>query len=390
MNTDNVSVENSIIVDGLSLPTLYKKNSKGKIQYWHISVIPNPDHSTGYDIYTTYGQKGGKEQETFESIFEGKNIGKANETTPKEQAEVEAKSRWTKQIERKGYVENIEDVDKDLRPGAEPMLAHRFDKYPDKINYPCAIQPKLDGHRCIAVYDHGNVELFSRQRKKITGLPHIENAIKSLLSGAECKLILDGELYNHDFKHNFEKLTSHIRNEEPKEGHEIVQYHVYDAVVDHLTYKDRHAMLRELLGMTTISYLYLVNTQLVEENEVLVEFKKHRDAGYEGSILRNLDSLYEGKRSYGLQKVKEFCDDEFKIVGVEEGRGKMKGHAIFVCETHEGKEFKAKMKGSMESLGEYFKNSELYIGKIITVQFQDYTKDGIPRFPVAVRFREDA
>lgn len=370
------------------LPILFKKDSKGNLQYWKISVAPNPE--AGYDICTKYGKVDGKVQMSTDTITKGKNVGRSNETAPEEQAVAEAKSRWTKQIERKGYVENPDDVDKDLRPGAEAMLAHRYDKYPDKIEFPCFIQPKLDGHRCIAIFEDGNVQLFSRQRKQITGLPHVEAAIATLFAGKQGKVILDGELYNHDYKNNFEELTSHIRNEKPKDGHEIVQYHLYDVVDHNQPFSERFKLLLVLADqIKSEAPIKLVRTDMCTQNLVVDRFKMFRQQGYEGAILRNFNGMYVGKRSYDLQKVKEFCDDEFKIVGVEEGRGKMKGHAIFVCHTHEGKEFKAKMKGSMESLAEYFQNKEKYIGKSITVQFQEYTKDGIPRFPVALRFRED-
>lgn len=374
-------------------PTLYKKDSKGRLQYWKVEVHPIEDSFDRAIIRTQYGKEAGKEQQTGELISEGKNLGKVNETTPYAQAVSEAEARWTKQVERKGYVSDRNQVDVDLRPGAEPMLAHRYDKHPEKIDFPCYIQPKLDGHRCIAVYEDGKVELFSRQRKRITGLPHVEEALVNLMAGSPEKVIFDGELYSHDYKNNFEELTSHIRNEEPKEGYQIVQYHIYDLVVSGLPFKERALKLLTNLGNSTdlvdSDVLKLVETLQCEESEVSNFFKQFRSQGYEGAILRNFNGLYVGTRSYDLQKVKEFADDEFEIVGVEEGRGKMKGHAIFVCHTHEGKEFKAKMKGPMEKLMEYYQNSENYIGKKVTVQFQEYTKDGIPRFPVAIRFKED-
>lgn len=370
-------------------PTLYKRNSKGQIQYWSIRVQRTP-MTYAFDIITEYGLQGGKEQQAIDTITEGKNIGKANETTPLDQALAEAASRWRKQQDRKGYVENLVAVDEDVRPGAEPMLAHRYDKYPDKIQFPCAAQPKLDGHRCIAVFDDGVVKLFSRQRKQITGLPHIEQAIQeSMISlNRTAKIVLDGELYNHDYKDNFEELTSHIRNESPKEGYKAVQYHLYDIVNSTAKFEFRYQALSLMASCMDDAVLKLVETvEIPNDERALAYFKACRAKGYEGAILRNLDGLYVGKRSYDLQKVKEFVDAEFEIVGVEEGRGKMKGHAIFVCKTPEGKEFRAKMMGSMDSLIEYFNNADQYIGRYVTVQFQEYTKDNVPRFPVAVRFR---
>ncbi len=376
-------------MDGKCFPRLFKKNSSGKIQFWDIKVLPNPDHSVGYDIYVDHGHVHGKTQTSLDTIFEGKNIGKANETTPEQQAVAEAESKWQKQIDRKGYKEDLTKLDVDERPGAEPMLAHRYDKYPDKITLPCFLQPKLDGHRCIAVVKEGKCQLFSRQRKPITGLPHIVASVESLAASQyKSDIIFDGELYNHAYKDNFEDLTGFIRSQEPKEGCEAVQYHIYDVVMEDASYLNR---LRFLNSLFYSDYCKQVETtQITNPEEILVHFKRHLSEGFEGAILRNLKGLYVGKRSYDLQKVKEFVDDEFVITGVEEGRGSMKGHAIFVCNTKEGKSFKAKLKGPMEDLKIIFDSGPKYIGKFVTVQFQEYTKDGIPRFPVAIRLRKDA
>ena len=103
---------------------------------------------------------------------------------------------------------------------------------------------------------------------------------------------------------------------------------------------------------------------------------------------KELSNLLEN--SY-LQKYKVFEDAEFEITGVEEGRGKLAGHAgSFICVTKEGNEFKAKLKGKLSDLKEYWENQKQYIGKTLTVQFQGLTnKNNVPRFPVALRFREN-
>lgn len=349
------------------------------------------------NIIVRHGKECGKEQVTVDTITHGKNTGKANETSAHEQANLEAQAKWTKQIERKGYVQDRASVDVDQRAGAEPMLAHRYDKYPDKITFPCYIQPKLDGHRCIAVvWDSETVKLYSRQRKPITGLPHIEKALGALYNPEDLDravpLILDGELYQHDYKDKFEELTGFIRSQEPKEGHEVVQYHMYD-VVNHLdAFDERTQKLKALVYQEGVdsNILKFVNTEVVQDNEEALRlFRFFRNQGYEGAILRNSSALYEGKRSYNLQKVKEFDDAEFLISDVKEGRGKMKGHAIFTCQVENGETFDVKMKGSMDKLKEIYENAEEYKGKYLTVMFQEYTKNGIPRFPVGLRLRED-
>ncbi len=371
-----------------SFPTLYKNDSKGKLQTWKVAVTQNG--VMGFYIRTVHGKKGGKLQVNNDLITKGKNGGKANETSPQRQAELEAEAKWTKQIERKGYVVEEAKVNVDTRPGAEPMLAHRYDKYPEKITYPAYVQPKLDGHRCIAIIENGAAQLFSRQRKPITGLPHIEAELISKFGSSLGRVVLDGELYNHDFKDKFEELTGFIRSQKPKEGHEVVQYHIYDMVTT-APQLDRTMLLAKAFIDYEGTILNSVYTQLVEnEGEALSEFRTFREEGFEGAILRNLTGAYVGKRSYDLQKVKEFDDAEFTITGVEEGRGKMAGHAIFVLiDPKTSVQFKAKMKGTMETLAGYFKNPGLVVGKTITVQFQGRTKDGIPRFPVATRFRKD-
>jgi ATP-dependent DNA ligase len=135
----------------------------------------------------------------------------------------------------------------------------------------------------------------------------------------------------------------------------------------------------------------LVETMvLMAEDGVMDAFDQFRAAGYEGAMMRNVESIYANKRSYDLQKVKEFDDAEFRIVGIEEGRGKLSGHVgAFVCEMDGGKRFLAKAKGATERLREYFNTHSLWEGKKLTVQYQGLTgKEGVPRFPVGVAIRD--
>lgn len=375
------------------LPTLYKLNSKGKIQYWEIGVVKSTKMGF-FDIKVNYGQQNGKIQTSFDTITEGKNIGKANETSILQQAQFEATAKWTKQQERKGYKTDVTKLNIDERPGAEPMLAHRYDKYPDKIKFPCFIQPKFDGHRCLAIITLEGCTLFSRQRKEITSLPHINTFlfgyVSSSLPDSAFPITLDGELYNHDYKDNFEDLTGFIRSKTPKIGHEVVQLHVYDIIIGHSGFEIRSEILKKLFeNLPDSSPLREVLTKKVEQKDVVQQFKEFLSLGYEGAMLRNKLGGYQGKRSYDLQKVKQFVDEEFEIVDIEEGRGAMKGHAIFVCKTPNDKLFKAKMKGPLQELAKIYNNKDEYKNRIVTVQFQEYTKDGIPRFPVALRLKED-
>lgn len=368
----------------MNLPKLFKLTSTGALQEWQIGV------EDGNVIVTRWGQVDGAIQEGRDPVKEGKNIGKANETDPNTQARLEAKAQWEKKL-KKGYVQNLKDaekgkVDEVIEGGVFPMLAQKFSEQGHKILYPAYAQPKFDGHRCIAIVKNGKASLWSRTRKPITGLPHIVKALEAKFKN----VTLDGELYNHSYKDKFEELTSFIRNPEPKEGHEVVQFHIYDWVNEEPFVK-RLLHLDASFSTSTAKCLQQVKTiEVMSEDDLSDAFDTFRAAGYEGAMVRNAVGLYVNKRSYDLQKIKEFDDDEFKVIRVVEGRGKLLGHAIFVCVTKSGAEFNVKMKGKTEELRKYFEKPSLSVGKMLTVAYQGITnKTEVPRFPVGLRFRKD-
>lgn len=378
-------------------PTLYKKTSTGAIQQWSIeaNTWSHPGDPAWGVIKVRFGQVGGKIQESEEVIKEGKNAGRSNATTPEQQAHLEAEARWLKQ-RKKGYVLAQSDAEEDfvdvhvIEGGIPPMLAHSFAKHGDKIKYPAYVQPKLDGIRCIAVLEDGKCTLWSRTRKPIRGVPHVQLALEKAFPG--CSMVLDGELYVHDYRDRFEEIVSIVRQDEPKEGHEVVEYHAYDVATPAkamLPFHVRNSELESIMGGLRCSCLVPVPTIRVhDEGHLMVFFQEFLKEGYEGAIVRNADGKYVNKRSYDLQKIKEFDDAEFPIVGVEEGRGKLAGHGIFVCAAGNGERFSVKMSGSVEHLKRYLEDPSSWQGKKLTVQYQGLTgANGVPRFPVGLRIR---
>lgn len=391
-------------------PPLYKKGSAGGLQVWNIEVVPETPTSGAEwapkpeerpaTIITRWGRLSGKQQRTEEAVKQGKNLGKANATTPMEQACAEAQSRWEKQL-KKGYVRTpelaeAETVDTDtIKGGVFPMLALKFKEDGHKVQWPAYAQPKLDGHRCLAVWNGETVTLWSRTRKPITSMPHIVQALQKRLDLLGIvPLVFDGELYNHDYRDRFQELTKLIRPRAPVPGHEVMQYHVYDIASRTLPFKVRS----EGISNTFDRYdpiIHVVETIPVEdETELIQAFARFRGQGYEGAMVRNANSLYQqGRRSPDLQKLKEFEDDEFTIVGVDEGKGKDAGHAVFTCAlTADGPEvdenrFTVKLKGPTERLRHYFEHPPL--GQQLTVSHQGWYKSGKPRCPVGLRLRED-
>jgi DNA ligase-1 len=369
-----------------TFPTLYKLTSTGAIQMWSIGVEGNA-------IITHFGQKDGKIQRGEEFIKAGKNIGRSNETTPEEQALAEATSKWEAKV-KKGYVEQIKRAaagEKDIDGGYDCMLAHKFADHGHKIVYPAYAQPKLNGHRCTAIVSDGKATLWSRTRKPIKSCPHIVAELEKVYDEGFHKL--DGELYNHAYKDKFEDLASLIRQEVPAANCTEVQYHLYDKAIDK-PFSERQSELRlNLHGYQKahglLTYLKFVETVPVDNEDKMMEVFEHfLKNGYEGAMARNAKGKYVGKRSYDLQKIKEFLDEDYNIVSIEEGSGSYAGCGIFVCETAEGNPFSVKMRGPKERLKEFLNDSKLWEGKKLVVKYQYISKYGIPIFPVGERFSD--
>jgi DNA ligase-1 len=236
--------------------------------------------------------------------------------------------------------------------------------------------------------DDVEVKLWSRTRKQYETMQHIEQALKRHFRGLRKRIMLDGELYRVGF--TFEELSSFIKRVQP--GTELIEYHVYDVVVDDMKWRDRWTYLSGEFGHCQWP-LVLVETMLANnEAELAAHEEDYVNAGYEGLMARNIDGLYEqGKRSDGLLKVKRFQDAEFQCINVEaemrtisDSQGTREvPYPKFVCLTAEGKQFKTSMIGKMADVVKYLSQPELVIGKLLTVKFQGLTDEGKPRFPKA-------
>ena len=376
----------------MNLHTLYGRSTNGKIKEWNISVLKMAD-GTCY-IETEHGYEDGKKQLDTRYIEEGKNIGRANETSPYEQALSEAKSSHSRKKDS-GYVE-----DKNQIPSASdglflPMLAHRYDKHSSKINFPCWVQPKLDGVRMIAKKENGNILMWSRKGKEMVIPNKIAAQLGLMLSEGQC---VDGEIYVHDW--SFQRIISAVKKKRPDT--ELLEYHIYDSPHPSLSFEERipkrtmcttnfPEYCREWNGhIGLIENIKFVETVDIEDQEEF-DFYESRfiSDGYEGMMVRNQNSPYKYKhRSYDLQKVKRFVDKEFKIIGGKDGTGRETGLVIFKCVTDDGLEFDVRPKGTHEDRAEIYKNLGSYLGKDLTVKYQELTDDGIPRFPVGISVRD--
>jgi len=365
------------------LETLYHQGKTGAIVQWDI-------WTEGADICTEYGQIGGKMQ-TSRKTATPKNVGRANATSADEQAILEATAMHKKRLDGK-YSLTIEDAKKEV---FLPMLAGDFEKRKDKVTYPVDVQPKLDGVRCLAYWDGDSVKLMSRGGKQWECCQHIIDELETVLPE---DWVLDGELYIHGS--TFQEITKLVKKLRPESVN--VQFHVYDIPRTNLPTSQWHwdnrknalnMFAHRCVTADSCKSVKVVNTHQADaEDDVYQLQSEYLEDGYEGAIVRERDGEYKfGYRSRSLLKVKNFMDEEYKIIGFGTGIGRFEGSVVWICTTEDGKEFRVVPQGTMEQRQELYKDANNSIGSLLKVKFFELTDDNIPRFPVGlgIRLMED-
>lgn len=353
---------------------LFKQATNGKPLEWSIEVKDN--------CYRTIsGYTDGVKTSTEFTCCKPKNQGKKNATTAEQQAQLEADAMYRKRMEL-GWVESITDIGKPLF--FSPMLAHKFEDYKDKIQYPVFSQPKLDGIRCIVRSDG----MWSRNGKSIVSAPHIFEALKPLFE-LNPDLIFDGELYADKFANDFNAICSIVKKTKPTSGDlekskEQIQYHIYDVPSNDGVFTERYASLVEMVLPDCC--VRVVTEQIDNLNDVDGYYEDYIIAGYEGQMIR-LNKPYESKRSKSLLKHKSFIDEEYTILGVEEGEGNKTGMVgSFIFQNKDGKIFNASPKFNWEICTEMWNNRADLIGKQATIKYFNLTPGDspVPRFPYVI------
>ena len=265
------------------------------------------------------------------------------------------------------------------------MLAHPVGKKEfDKDSF---IQPKLDGVRCYITKNGA----FSRNHKRFMNAQHILDELVPLFNKYP-HIVLDGELYNHEYKDNFNKIISLVRKQTPSDAErneaKVIQFHNYDIVETSpdikRSFEQRKSMINDLNWEFNLRYCKTVETYRVENDVTarLMYYQFTNKQGYEGAILRN-NKPYENKRSYNLQKYKEFHDTEATIIGWVEGKGKRTGTiGKFLARDADGNEFGMPVMDKMPILEKMYDIAEWYIGKTATFTYFQRTPSGSYRHPL--------
>ena len=353
--------------------SIYKIDSKGKTRVWYMEQQD--------DRYRTWdGTQGGKIKSSEWRVAIPTNVGRSNERDGVAQAAFEIEAQYKTKLE-KDYHATLQAAQSGGSHIFEAMLAEKY-----KTFQPGFAQPKLDGFRCIAKADG----LWSRSGKPFVSSPHIMEALAPLFV-ANPDLILDGELYNHELRDNFDEIQSLITVKSDKkltaEHYEktraMVQYHVYDIPSHRGNFDERANAIYNLFENMSRNIIALVPTFMVESQEQFdVLHGEWLEQGYEGSMWRN-NTPYENRRTKNLLKRKDFIDEEFEVVAIEEGQGNWAGVAKRVtCRLPDGRTFGAGIKGSRDRGIELLNETH----HIVTIKYFQLTPDGIPRFGVATKF----
>lgn len=347
------------------------------------------------NITYVYGQKNGKLQTEEETINEGKNIGKANETSPTEQALFEAERKVRKKIENGYSIINgykLSTVSKTVVESnvdiPSPMLAKTYKDQEKQIRKKYSkvdIQYKLNGNRCIV--NIKTKEMYSRKRKQITSIPDIIDKIVDACKNINKDIIwVDGELYSKEL--TFNEIQSIIRQKnQVSELASKIKYNIFD-VMSKKEWKERKKYLDKIVTNERVNVLKIFEIDINEIEKYNQQFVKD---GYEGVIIRLPDYSYEQKRSSGLIKYKTFIDEEFKVIGfVSEKNNPLKLGSIKLIMKN-GNEFNARPSMTDEECDYIWTHQEEFINKYATVEFQNYDEvTGLPVFGTIKGFRDSS
>ncbi len=367
------------------LPPLYSRTSTGALQIWKVYVEDNA-------FWTESGQVAGKTTSSKPTICEGKNIGRANETSPEEQAKLEAQSKWDKKA-KTGYFTDPNKVDNFYF--VEPMLATPLHAVKKGLQLPCIVECKFNGGRVVITRSGA----FTRKGEKYEVLPHILKALFPFFEKWP-DAVLDGEGYNSDLRQQLNEIMKILRknvNVTPEileKSKRLIRLALYDGYgFEGTTEETPYYIRKQYLDVLAASFpdaLEVVEDHICEtEEEVWQVYEDLIADKHEGAIVRYANNTYEHKRSKNMIKLKPTDDDEFVILAIHEGKGNWSGACKRIdfqlkkpvmvdgVLTHS---FGGTFKGNREQAKWAWQNPKKLIGKLVTVQYNGFTGYGIPNY----------
>jgi DNA ligase-1 len=289
------------------------------------------------------------------------------------------------------------------------MLSHKFNakKY-TADDYPVVVEPKLDGIRCLIILKHCedeedawyDISVYSRAGKPFTSLEAIEDMICDTFgeTGWEEDMVFDGEVFCGDFK----TTVSQVKRKSEQAVDAV--YTIFDIIPlsefeegSTAFFDERRTKLVEFFAAAPPSQKKLQLSKAVLANsvdEVHDLYAKARDMGHEGVIVKfrtGEKSRWVPKRSWGWMKIKDKQTADCKIIGAEEGEGRLEKTLGAIVIDY---------KGTIVNVGTGFTDDERHKlwrlhkkgklkGLTVEVSYHEETPDGSLRHPAFEHIRID-
>ena len=333
----------------------------------------------GDTITVTQGQLDGAKQ-SYPTVCKPKNVGRSNETTGAQQAELEAASKHAKKL-KAGY-----SLNKDAPIVVQlPQKVKIYQEHMDKIDFENGAyeSKKLNGVNGTYRFENGELILYSRGGEVYPRIPHLELEIMHIMDTLNTDE-LNGELYIHG--EYLQDITSAVKK--PKALSSRLQFHVFELPNVVGNYGD-HLCTMEWMNLRMHNmFVFMIPAIRATSHEGLAKKQaEYVEHGYEGMIIRNISGTYvHNERSVDVFKFKIPKDKEFQVIGYEFDKN---GHTVFECEVpNSTRTVKAKVKGTKEERAAMSQVAKTYLGKWLKIEFEMYSKDKVPQKPVGIMFRE--
>ena len=388
---------------------LLSKASTGKFRVAYLEWDEKWDEERkGFVITRTYGQLNGKMTQAPDIVI---TVGKAGRTH-REQALLQFNSELKKYLD-KGYKEmendpetysetQLEEFYGDLKTDQNGFAKHMLAKSADKVKESSInkvkfwyASRKIDGVRCSFYYKDGEIHSASRGGGDYDPATTHFRKNSKLIQFFETHpdYILDGELYKHG--KSLQQISGAARLEKNAYDCDWLEYYVYDIMIPNMKFSDRLEILKQVKQELDLTFdpnrewikgelqMQMVPQEKVSGYDNIMKLhNQYVSEGWEGVVCRNPDKDYGfGKRTNDMLKFKMYKDDEFVITGYELGlRGTE--DMVFICETEDGIEFKAKPWGDRALKEEYIENFKTKcLGKMATVKYFYLSDEGTPLQP---------
>ena len=222
-------------------------------------------------------------------------------------------------------------------PVFECMLAHDGANHEKKITGKKLLEPKLDGVRVITIINAENqtATMYSRNGKELENFSHITKSIEANISLFERSMVLDGEMVSSSFQALMKQVhrKSDVQSQDARLMlFDILPLREFQAGKSIMGQRRRTNLLKSMKSVfDKIGSIDVIPQTEVDLESYVgeLEFKQYNkdaiEAGFEGIMIKDVDAVYECKRSVSWLKMKPFIEVSLEVVDVEEGTGKNEG-----------------------------------------------------------------